>query len=173
MSDDARTTEDDGQPAGEDAAAETRKDAETAESGTSYTPADAPGAKETDHMELAPVAAHASGEDHSVFHVLPPGVYYATLGALLVLTVVTVGAAQFDFGAANIWIAMAIAGTKATVVAMFFMHLKYSNRFNSIVFASGILFLAIFLAFTMVDTETRHWYPEMTEITQPGMPGAR
>ncbi|GIW72448.1 MAG: hypothetical protein KatS3mg102_1990 [Planctomycetota bacterium] len=99
----------------------------------------------------------AAEEEHSIYHVVPGRVYVAVLAALLVLTAVTVGVAQIDFGAFNIVVALLIAGTKASIVALYFMHLRWSNRFNAIVFVSGLLFLAIFLAFTMIDTETRSW----------------
>lgn len=121
----------------------------------------------SEHTAVAPE------DEHTIYHVTPPSVYFGTFGALLVLTGLTVAAAQVDLGALNIWVALLIAGAKASLVAMFFMHLKYTNRFNTITFLAGIAFLVIFLAFTMVDTETRHWYPILTEISQPGMPLAR
>src|SRR5687768_14339077 len=103
--------------------------------------------------------AHGHGHGHGgadhVPHVLPLLTYFKTFGALLVLTVVTVGASYVDLGVLNTPIALLIATTKATVVAMIFMHLYYDQKFFAIIFSSSIIFLAIFLTLTMFDTEAR------------------
>jgi cytochrome c oxidase subunit 4 len=88
-------------------------------------------------------------------HVLPKWVYFAVLGALLFLTVVTVATAQIDLGVFNLPLAMAIAGTKATLVAAIFMHLWWDHKFNLALFLSSLLFLAIFVVLTMLDTQGR------------------
>lgn len=84
-------------------------------------------------------------------------VYVITLGALLCLTAVTVGAAYVNFGSptVNIVIAMAIATLKATLVALFFMHLKDDNKLNAIIFVSSLIFLGIFLTFSLFDVQSR------------------
>ena len=58
------------------------------------------------------------------------------LRALLVLTVVTVGASTIDFGSGmtNVIIAMLIASIKASLVALFFMHLRWDKPINAIIF---------------------------------------
>jgi|TARA_B110000263_G_scaffold170204_1_gene148271 cytochrome c oxidase subunit 4 len=74
---------------------------------------------------------------------------------LMFLTVVTVGAAQFDFGAWNVPIALIIASVKAGVVALHFMHLKHEDGLTW-VFASYPLFLLFLLiAFTVTDMFSR------------------
>ena len=73
----------------------------------------------------------------------------------MVLTVLTVVAAQFDFGSLNVVIAMAIAVTKATLVVLFFMHVRYSSRLTWIVVISGFFWLGIMFLFTMSDYVTR------------------
>ena len=100
----------------------------------------------------APAAGH--GADH-VPHVLPLSTYLKTWGALLVLTAVTVGASYVNFGAANLWIALLIASVKAATVALVFMHLYYDNKFHAVIFGVSLVFLAIFIIFTMLDTQTR------------------
>ncbi len=90
--------------------------------------------------------------DHGVGHIVPIWILAATGGTLLVLTAVTVWAASFDFGPANIWIALAIAGFKASMVVLLFMHLLWDRPFNGVVFVASIAFLAVFIAFTMTDT---------------------
>jgi len=69
---------------------------------------------------------HGHGHDDGEPHVLPLSTYFAVWGALVVLTVITVAASRFDFGAANTVIAMFIATVKATLVALFFMHLYHN-----------------------------------------------
>jgi len=81
--------------------------------------------------------------------------YAAVLGALLVLTVITVGASYLDFGAANIVIAIAIATVKATLVALFFMHLKYDKPVNAMILVSCFLFLGLLLTFCLLDIDNR------------------
>ena len=98
-----------------------------------------------------------SGEHHEEFHLVPPKVLISTGAALLVLTVVTVGAAQIDFAEwdlkeLNIWIALAIAVFKASLVGLFFMHLRYDRPFNSFVFVASLCFVLLFIGFALTDT---------------------
>ncbi|MGE5571238.1 MAG: cytochrome C oxidase subunit IV family protein [Rhodospirillales bacterium] len=81
--------------------------------------------------------------------------YGKVLGVLITLTVITVLAAGIDFGAGNVVIALAIATLKASLVALFFMHLLHEKAMNSIIFVSGLIFLGVFLALTMIDTGAR------------------
>jgi cytochrome c oxidase subunit 4 len=91
-------------------------------------------------------------EQHGVGHIVPIPILAATGGGLLVLTVVTVLAAGFDFGPANVWIALGIAAVKASLVVLLFMHLLWDRPFNGVVFVASIVFLAIFIGFAMTDT---------------------
>lgn len=101
---------------------------------------------------------HTSEHKH---HITPLWVYYAIGGALLFLTLVTVGASYIPFseftgiGSMNFIVAMIIATTKATLVALFFMHLIYDNKFYLFSLLSGLLCLMIFIVITMFDTEYR------------------
>lgn len=81
--------------------------------------------------------------------------YGKVLGALVTLTVITLLAAGIDFGSGNVVIALAIATVKASLVALFFMHLLHEKAMNSIIFVSGLVFLGVFLMLSMLDTETR------------------
>jgi cytochrome c oxidase subunit 4 len=83
--------------------------------------------------------------------------YLYILIALLILTVITVSASRVDFGSptTNVVIAMTIATIKATLVALFFMHLKDDKPINGLIFVSTLLFLAVFLGFCLVDSESR------------------
>jgi len=87
--------------------------------------------------------------------VLPLRVYLMVGAALLVLTAVTIWASLQDYGEWNIVVALTIASVKALLVAFFFMHLFYDNKFYFFVFILGVLFLVIFIGFTMIDTLRR------------------
>ena len=84
--------------------------------------------------------------------------------ALMFGTWLTVSAAQFDFGALNIWIGLAIATVKAILVGLYFMHLRWDKPFNAFVFISAFAFLALFVGFAMMDTA--HYQ----EVIIPGWP---
>lgn len=88
-------------------------------------------------------------------HVLPIKIYAGVLIGLLILSFITVKVSYFDFGVMNLVVAMVIATAKAGLVLLFFMHLKYDEKFNAIVFASSLAFLGIFLVFTLADTVER------------------
>jgi cytochrome c oxidase subunit 4 len=84
-----------------------------------------------------------------------PKIYTRNLLALLVLTIITVAAARQDLGALNVVIALGIASIKATLVALFFMHLRWEKKVNSIIAAAGFLFLGVFLMFCLLDVDSR------------------
>jgi cytochrome c oxidase subunit 4 len=111
-------------------------------------------ATETAH---APGHGHAHGHDDGAVHahVSPTILYVAIFAALITLTILTVGQSYVDLGALNIILVIAIASTKAALVATFFMHLKYDNRFNVLIFISCIFFIGVFFAYTMNDTDKR------------------
>ena len=93
------------------------------------------------------------GEGHGgVGHIVPIKILAQTGAALLVLTVVTVWAAGIDFGEANVWIALAIAVLKGSLVVLFFMHLRWDRPFNGIVFITSMAFVTLFIAFALTDT---------------------
>ena len=84
-------------------------------------------------------------------HVVPVSTYLAVFATLMVLTLITVWAAGQDFGVFNTAVALAIAVTKATLVILFFMHVKYSARLTKLVVAASLLWLAIMLGVTLSD----------------------
>ena len=91
--------------------------------------------------------------DKPLSHVMSPRMLLTVFTALVMLTVVTVVAAQFSFGTWEIWISLGIASVKATLVAAYFMHLRYDKSFNGVVFVSSLLFVALFLALTLMDLQ--------------------
>jgi cytochrome c oxidase subunit 4 len=90
-------------------------------------------------------------------HVVPLRVYIFVFVSLLVLTATTVGAAFVDLGPLNNLVAMGIAALKATLVVLFFMHVRYSTRLTPLVIASGLFALFIMVGLTLVDYATRGW----------------
>ena len=73
-------------------------------------------------------------------HIVPAKVYASILGALLFLTFITVWVAQFDFGFANMIVAMGVATLKALLVMAFFMHLKYEGLMPRVIIGNGFFF---------------------------------
>jgi cytochrome c oxidase subunit IV len=115
----------------------------------------------------ADTADHHEHHDdhHGLSHVASLKVLLGTGGTLLMLTLVTVGATKVDFGAnINLAVAMAIAVVKATLVILFFMHLKYDRLFHTVVFIGAILAASLFVGFTLMDSnqyqQTNIWNPD-------------
>ncbi len=103
--------------------------------------------------------------EHGISHVASVKVLVGTGGTLLLLTLVTVAATKVDFGTnINLALAMAIAVIKATLVILFFMHLKYDKLFHTVVFVSAILAAALFVGFTLLDSgqyqDSNIWHPD-------------
>lgn len=90
-------------------------------------------------------------------HVASKKMYFAIFGALMVLTALTVFAATVDLGPLNIVVALAIAGTKALLVIMYFMHLRFSKPLTQIVVAGGLLWLVIMVSGIITDYVSRGW----------------
>ena len=90
-------------------------------------------------------------------HILPTRVYYTIFAILLCCTYLTVQIAFLDLGVLNTVAALAIAVFKATLVVLFFMHVKYGTRLTWAVVLGSILWLGILLALTMTDYLTRVW----------------
>jgi cytochrome c oxidase subunit 4 len=93
------------------------------------------------------------GQSHG--HISPISVYLGIFGALMVGTALTVFAAFINLGVFNFTVALTIAVIKATLVILFFMHVKYSSHMTKLTVAVGIFFLIILLTLTMVDYVSR------------------
>jgi cytochrome c oxidase subunit IV len=90
-------------------------------------------------------------------HILPRRVYYTIFAILIFCTYLTVQIAFFDLGRLNAVAALAIAAFKATIVILFFMHVKYSTRLTWAVVLGSIFWFGILVALTMGDYLTRPW----------------
>jgi len=88
-------------------------------------------------------------------HIVSPKIYVMIFLSLMAGTGLTVWAAFQNFGPFNIVIALAIASFKATLVVLYFMHARYSPRRTHLVIVSSVFWLAIMLALTLSDYNTR------------------
>jgi cytochrome c oxidase subunit 4 len=95
---------------------------------------------------------HSNHVDHPE---IPLKTYLNIFFALVVMTVVTVAAARFDFGALNTVIALAIASVKAGLVLAYFMHLKYDDKLYLVGFFTAIFFVILLYLFSVLDIFTR------------------
>ena len=96
-------------------------------------------------------------------HIVQPRIYVTIFLALMVGTTLTVMAAFYDFpGPLNAVIALTIASIKATLVVLFFMHVRYSGRLIWLVIVAALLWLAIMFAITFSDYWTRAWLAPFT-----------
>jgi cytochrome c oxidase subunit 4 len=92
-------------------------------------------------------------ENHE--HISPMVVYYKVFGALIVLTALTYAVSYMSLGSASLPVAMLVAVVKASLVCMYFMHLKYDERYHVFVFLSTLIFVGIFFMFTLFDLSSR------------------
>lgn len=100
-----------------------------------------------------------AGGGHTVGHIVPFPVLAAVWGSLLVLTVITVAATWVDLGSWALWVAMAIATVKGSLVVLYFMHMRYDRPMNAIVFVAALLFVMLFVSLALMDTQA--YQPDM------------
>jgi cytochrome c oxidase subunit 4 len=91
-------------------------------------------------------------------HIVPVRIYLTIFAALLVGTALTVFAAFLDFPwQFNTIVALTIAVTKATLVVLYFMHVRYSPRLVWVILAAALFWMAILFSLTFSDYFTRNW----------------
>ena len=90
-------------------------------------------------------------------HVAPKSMYVWVFIALIVGTGLTVGAAEVDLGSLNNIVMLLIACTKAALVVLFFMHVRWATRLTWVVAVSGFFWLLILFGLTMTDYLSRGW----------------
>lgn len=118
---------------------------------------------------------------HHGHHILSAGILLKVFGALIFFTILTVvlglmeRSGAIHLGALSVPVALGIAGVKATLVAMFFMALKYDNKVNALAFSLSLVFLAVFFVFTFLDTGFRDTFDEwsVTPIDEQEMEALR
>ena len=132
------------------------------------------------HENTNDAHGHGHADDGEVHaHISSLKLYVGVFAALIFFTLLTVGVSYIHLGRLNLAVAILIASMKATLVVTFFMHLKYDNKFNTVMFLSGLLFIGVFFAYTMNDTERRGnelndasgnkvWLGDLNEKQAPG-----
>ena len=90
-------------------------------------------------------------------HVTPLKVYFGVFAALMIFTAITVAVAYVNLGQMNKVVALGIASTKATLVVLYFMHVRHASQLAKLIVVSGLFFLAILLGLTMADYGSRDW----------------
>ncbi len=93
----------------------------------------------------------------SAGHVAPKSLYYLVFLALVAGTVLTVVVAKFDLGPLNNIVMLTIACTKALLVVLFFMHVRWGTRLTWVVAGAGFFWLLLMFSITMADYASRGW----------------
>jgi len=137
-------------------------------------------AAKPDHSEhAAGNDAHGADDGNVHAHIGSVASYAAIFGALIAFTLLTVAVSNIHLGNANLIVAIVIASMKASLVLLFFMHLRYDNKFHGMIVIMSLLFIGVFFAYTMNDTNRRgeidssqgvRVNPETGEVAPGGVP---
>ncbi len=100
-------------------------------------------------------------------HVVPMKTLAAVWVALIVLTVITVAVTYVDLGPFNLVAALAIATVKGSLVALYFMHLRWDRPFNALVFLGALAFVVLFIGLVLLDTTS--YQPNLIPGYSPGI----
>jgi cytochrome c oxidase subunit 4 len=115
----------------------------------------------TTHQEHDKVGSGHQQEFHDAHdthdHIVSPRIYIIVGATLLVFTGLTVLASLFDVGVWNPVLALFIACVKATIVVLFFMHVKYSSRLTKLTVFGGVFTFLVLMGMTLADYFTRAW----------------
>jgi len=109
-----------------------------------------------------------------VGHVVPLRLLFMVWGALVVLTIVTVAVTYIPaelLGPFTLWVALFIAGIKAALVALYFMHLRWDRPLNGIIMAISIAVVILFVGGALTDTA--EYQGDMIPGYAPGMTGVQ
>ena len=102
-------------------------------------------------------ASNVVNPEHSDHHIVTPLQYSVVFISLLIGTALTVLAAKKDMGVLNPIIALGIACTKAVIVILFFMHVKYQSKLVKLTVASGFFTFLVLITMTLSDYMSRAW----------------
>jgi len=94
---------------------------------------------------------------------IPLRVYYLIFATLLLMTLITVEVAFWNLGLLSFWVALGIASFKATLVVLYFMHVRYAHPIVWLFASAGFVFLAILVILTINDPLTRGWQFQFQE----------
>jgi cytochrome c oxidase subunit 4 len=90
-------------------------------------------------------------------HIAPKRLYYLVFAALMVGSILTVIVAKFDLGALNNIVMLSIACTKALLVVLFFMHVRWGSQLTWVIAGSGFVWLLLMFVLTLSDYMSRGW----------------
>ncbi len=102
-------------------------------------------------------AMNVTNPEHADHHIVSPREYCMVYGALLIGTVVTVSAAYKDMGVLNPIVALGIACSKAVIVILFFMHVKYQSRLIKMTVGAGFFMFIVLVMMSLCDYMSRAW----------------
>lgn len=94
----------------------------------------------------------SSHDTHGIGHISPVWQLAFILAVLLLLTIITVMVTWVDLGPINVWAALLIAVIKAGLVGLYFMHLRYDSLYNGMILILALLFVILFISFSLIDT---------------------
>ncbi|QHN01995.1 oxidase [Granulicella sp. WH15] len=100
---------------------------------------------------------NVTNPEHAEHHIVSPREYCFVYGALLIGTIVTVLAAYKDMGVLNPIVALGIACTKAVIVILFFMHVKYQSRLIKMTVGAGFFTFIVLVMMSLCDYMSRAW----------------
>ena len=92
-------------------------------------------------------------------HVVSVKIYIAVFLSLMVLTAATIAPAEMDLGPLNLAVALAIAIVKATLVILYFMHVRYNPKLIWLALALARSWLGVLVIVTFSDYLSRGWIP--------------
>jgi len=132
---------------------------------------------------VAAMAAHGHGHElgdhdghaeHGLAHVMPVWMLIGVLGALMLLTILTVSVTNYDLGSeGNLVVGMVIATIKAALVVTFFMHLLWDKKFHLILFLTAVLFVVLFLSMSITDRGEYQGNIDLYQSTNSASPAAK
>lgn len=111
----------------------------------------------TEHEQTFHDATNVTNPEHGSHHVVMPPVYAAVYASLLIFTALTVVAANIDLGIFNPIIALGIACTKAVIVILWFMHVKYQSNLIKMTVGAGFFTFLVLITLTLSDYISRAW----------------
>ena len=88
-------------------------------------------------------------------YVVPIRTYLTVFVALMVFVAITVSASFIDLGIISIIIVLGIATTKAGLIMLYFMHLRYSPKLMWVFAGLGFFGLSIMILIAMGDYVAR------------------
>jgi cytochrome c oxidase subunit IV len=111
----------------------------------------------TEHEQHFHDPGNVTNPEHAEHHIVTPTVYVMVFGALLLGTALTVVAANIDMGVFNPIVALGIASTKAVIVILFFMHVKYQTNLIKMTVGAGFFTFLVLITMTLSDYISRAW----------------